>query len=162
MRVLYTLGARRASHTRTWSLSFARTLPLKMGTTSVLGRSWRPLLGGLCRPPIPGGREGEPLGEVSNRSQQTALLPRPGSWEPQAQPRSGEARAFLGGRGKWGGVLGRVPSPAPGALYAAQWFLEALKCERAATFSSPGEIGKDWSWIQLCPSAFLAGCMIRV
>lgn len=85
-----------------------------------------PLLGGLGRPRSPVGREGAPIGEVSNRSQQTALLPRPGSWNPQAQPQSEGARALSRGRGEWGRRVWPSSLPAVrGALFAAQGLPEA-------------------------------------
>lgn len=138
------------------SPSFATTLFLRMSTTSVLGRSRRPLGGGLGQPPSPGGREGTPLGEVSNRNQQTALLLRPGSWEPQAQPQSEGHGELLGGRGVGGnaeGVLGRVPSPLHWVLYAAHWFLEAPKCDRATEYALFSR--KGWKGLTLDPAVSL-------
>ena len=85
-----------------------------------------PLLGGLGRPRSPVAGEGAPIGEVSNRSQQTALLPRPGSWNPQAQPQSEGARALSRGRGEWGRRVWPSSLPAVrGALFAAQGLPEA-------------------------------------
>lgn len=91
-----------------------------------------PLLGGLGRPRSPVGREGAPIGEVSNRSQQTALLPRPGSWNPQAQPQSERARALSRGWGEWGRRAWPSSLPAfRGALFAAQGAPGGPEGERA-------------------------------
>lgn len=111
---------------------FVITSPLKISTTSALRRNRLPLLEGLGRPRSPGGREGAPLGEVSSRSQQTALLPRPGSWESQPQPPSEGARALMGGPGEWGGGAWPDSQPAIRGSVCRHGFLEALKGERAA------------------------------
>lgn len=65
---------------------------------------------GLGRPGRPWGREGAPLGEVSNWSQQTALLSRHGSSEPLARPQSEGALTLLGALGDGEEALGPVPS----------------------------------------------------
>lgn len=142
MGVPYAPGACPVNHAKAWFAKFCDNL--RMSTTSVLGRSPQPLLGGLGQPPSPGGREGTPLGEVSNRNQQTALLLRPGSWEPQAQPQSEGLELSWEGWGNAEGVLGQIPSPLQWVLYAAHWFLEAPKCDRAteyALFSGRGRKG---------------------
>lgn len=116
-----------------------------------------PLLGGLGRPRSPVGREGAPIGEVSNRSQQTALLPRPGSWNPQAQPQSERARALSRGWGEWGRRAWPSSLPAfRGALFAAQGLPEAPR-EREL----PNTLSSSKEWKGLFPNHAVSLCFPR-
>lgn len=132
---------------------FAINISLRMSTASILGRSRQPLLEGLGHPPSLGGRAGAPLAEVSNQNQQTALLPRPGSWEPQAQPQSERARVLLkrvGGKGK--GCLARFPSNCMGLCMAPTGSRRprSAKATEHALFS-----GRGWNGLVLDPASFL-------
>lgn len=136
-----------------WSPRFAINISLRISTASILGRNRQPLLEGLGRPPRLGRRAGVPLGEVSNENQQTALLPRPGSWEPQAQPQSERARVLLkqeGGKGK--GCLASFPSNCMGLCMAPTGSRRprSAKATEHALFSERG-----WYRLVLDPASFL-------
>lgn len=135
------------------SPEFSNNRPSKASPTSDPQRSLLPLLGGLGRPRSPAGREGAPLGEVSNRSQQTALLPRPGSWKPQAQPQSEGAGDLLGGRGEGGGGAWPVSQPAVRGSVCRPWALGGPKGERAARHALFSRRG--WKGLVLNPTVSL-------
>lgn len=155
----YALGVLQAHTLQQGPPSFALTNPLRISTTSVRRQNQPSLLEGLGRPRSPGWRKGAPLGEVSNRSQQTALLPRPGSWDPQPQPQSEGARALLGGQGEWGGGVWPRSQPAIRGSVCRHGFPEAPKGKRAAERALVS--GRGWKELVLDPAVsfgFLTRC----
>lgn len=59
------------------------------------------------------------------------------------------------------GALGRVPNLAPRTL-CCPLAQGCPKEQESCRARSPGKVGKDWSWIPQCPSAFFAGCRVHV
>lgn len=148
--------------------SFAISFPPRM-SIYILGQSQLPLYE-AWRSPSPRVLEGAPLDEVSNRSQQTALLPRPGSWKPQGRPlwREPALSWAEGSRGRGAvredgseGALGWVPSLAPRTL-CCLLAPGGPEVQENCRERSPGKVGKDWSWIPQCPYVFFAGCRMHV